>query len=195
MKKFILIVAISCAVIITCGGFAFVTSRDEETGRTVRDWMLPVDKCMEGFLNNLKELDAIIYIPDKNLMRAADVGLKPLSPEKILTVNQDFLTNQRKFMQVIPSGNATDPCSKTISLTFRDLGMMVFVRSDRALNLENFNLLKYDMSFSWAKIEHFGNDTQFFKFFGTGGNSSSLLLKVDELGTNNMKFTPMQKEW
>lgn len=109
-------------VAITCGGLLSWT-REDEMRQLNNNSAVVADKCMEAFLKNMKNLGAIIYLPDTKLQKGAEFGLTPIEGGNT-TEAYEFYSF---FDQVQPVENPNDPCSPTLKINFDELQMVVFV--------------------------------------------------------------------
>jgi hypothetical protein len=90
--------------------------------------------CFKTLMSNLKEINAIICIPDVKLDRGKDLSLQVVQPK-------NELINLDDYIPVTPVVS-TDPCLKNSKATFDDLQLIVYVKKIHQSKLTAFNLVK-----------------------------------------------------
>jgi len=135
------IVALSL-VMITCISFTAVQGREEELNRLSCKYAVVFDKCFEDLLTNLKDVKAIIFLPDTKLAKGKEMKLSPVVEQK------DSVNLALDYVQVAPVVKSTNECATKAKLTFDNLNMIVFVEKSSLTKLSASNL-----NFKWENVK------------------------------------------
>lgn len=132
---------VACGLILS--GNLTVRSKEEPLLNSL-EYVIPQEKCFDAFLSNLKNLDAIIYIPESKINEANSLGLFKPEEKTTLEINKKLINSLDLYTQIIPEKKETDACSKSVLINFRKLGMIVFVKTEKLLKQSSTPLLKWE---------------------------------------------------
>ena len=132
MKNFKLQIVILCAVILTCGSFINIQKNAKPANAP--------DVCFTTFLDNLKTLGAIVYVPQFKMEKAKELGLIPVKNNS--NSSSEAVDLLSVYDQVGPVLNKSDQCSIKVQATFGDMQLLILVDKSNSDKLAPFGLQK-----------------------------------------------------
>jgi hypothetical protein len=129
---------------LTCASFTVIPVREEELRLLSNKYAVTSDECFTKLMKNLKEIKAIIYIPDTKLVKGKELNMLPVETTKD-TINLE------NYVRVNPLISTTDDCLQKAKITFDDLNMIVFVDKSYTDKLQKLNLVKLDIKWTEQK--------------------------------------------
>lgn len=128
---------------LTCASFTNV-NKEEELCQLPNKYAAVSDKCFDQLLTNLKDVKAIIFVPDTKLTESSSWGLQAVEKKK-------DSVNLENYIRVTPISNTTDECSPKNKVSFEYLNMVVFVDKSYTDKLAKMNLVKVEGKLIGAK--------------------------------------------
>lgn len=95
------------------------------------------DECFADFLMNLKKMEALVFIPEDKVDQARSYNMTPLKLKRAKKANIKFIKAFKRYQMIKPEEKASSECNEPVVLTFKELGMKVFVRKRTDLNAAN----------------------------------------------------------
>lgn len=184
MNKILVTSCALAALTISSGKFSVREKETDNSNKT--EWCNTNNTCFDSFIANLKSLDAIIYIPDSKTTEAKSLGLVPAEKSKALVLNKNITTAPASYMQIIPS-DTTSNCGNNNILNFKNLKMIVFVKTEKAASLKAMNLIKLEPASQMFKIESSAKITNMTSV--SGGEK----MKFKFENNNELIYTPFFK--
>jgi hypothetical protein len=117
-----------------------VQGREEELCFLPNNTMMVSVDCFGNFLQNLKKIKAIIYIPDSKISRGNELNLFRVQPGS-------QTLNLGNYIRVEPVVKRGDECSSQVKVDFDNLNMIVYVEKSRLAELQGLNLGKIEGKF------------------------------------------------
>lgn len=114
-------------VVVTLLASGFMIREKEETLHS--DYIVfQSNRCFTKFVSKMKNLDAVIFIPEHKVELAKKYKLLPLKKKRASEVNRRFVKSFYKHKSIKPRANPGNDCSEPVTVAFNDLEMKVFVR-------------------------------------------------------------------
>jgi hypothetical protein len=152
MKTKLPFIVFLALTVILMSGF-MVREKEDSTNSSEVYNLFQGDKCFASFISNLQKMEALIFIPKDKMGEAQSLDLSLVSADRARILNKNIAEERNFYVQVYPSGNPRDECSRAVSLNFKNLGMVCFVRKERTDELKNQLQFKFEPGTLYFKFE------------------------------------------
>ncbi len=176
MKQKVLIHISMAAIVIAFS--CFMVREKEEQANAAKNYVnFQQEECFSKFLSALKSMDALVYIPEKNISFARKYDLGIYDSDKSTEINTKLIKSDDTYVMVIP-GEKSSECSRPILLNFEELKMTVFVKKGNVRKLEDQLKIKVEDNFT-IKL----------------GDASSELIKLDGKNGEELQIKIDNRSW
>ncbi|MCE5344770.1 MAG: hypothetical protein LLG13_00595 [Bacteroidales bacterium] len=155
MKTKLMSIFILVPAVILSNGF-MVREKEEKIDFSNNYYTIQRNNCFSGFISNLQTMEALIFVPEDKIAEAQKSNLTLNSTGQSKAANRKLVNLSNEYVQVYPSGNKGDACSKAISLGFEDLEIVCFVRKEKAIELGDQVQIKGNQGDFYIKINGTG---------------------------------------
>ena len=152
MKTKILLIIFLIPTVFLCNGF-MVREKEDDAIFPGAYYPLQRNTCFESFISNLQKMDALIYIPKDKMQEAQKMNLIAIPAKQSISANKKFTSERAEYVQVYPINNLSDECKKAISMSFKNLEMVCFVRKEKVTDLKDYVVGKFYPGSNFHKTE------------------------------------------
>ena len=153
---------------------SFMIRENEELANAAKNYVhIQREECFSNFLSTLKSMEALVYIPEKNISMARKYDLSTYNSDKSAKINNELIKSEDTYVMVKPDENSSE-CYKPILLNFDELKLTVFVKKGSVRKLEDQLKIKVEIepvSTELIKVE--------------GKNGEELQIKIDNRSWTN----------
>ena len=159
---------------------SFMIRENEELANATKNYVhIQREECFSNFLSTLKSMEALVYIPEKNISLARKYELSTYNSDKSAKINYELIKSDDTYVMVKPDENSSE-CYKPILLNFDELKLTVFVKKGSVRKLEDQLKMKMEDNFK-IKI-----DSEFSELIKVDGkNGEELQIKIDNRSWTN----------
>lgn len=152
MRTKILLIIFLIPGVIICNGF-MVREKESNTDFPDDYYQLQRNTCFAGFISNLQKMEALIYIPEDKIGEASKLNLTAIPSKQSVNTNRMVITGKDEYVQVYPVNSLSDECKKTISMNFKNLEMVCFVRKEKVTDMKDYVVGKFYPGSNFHKSE------------------------------------------
>jgi len=152
MKSKLLLIIILVPAVLICNGF-MVREKEKNTGFPGEYYQLQRNNCFAGFISNLQKMEALIYIPEDKIQEARKLNLTAIPSKESINKNRLITNGKEEYVQIYPINNLNDECKKTISMNFKNLEMVCFVRKEKVTDMKDYVVGKFYPGSNFHKSE------------------------------------------
>jgi len=158
MKTKLLLIIFLIPTVLLCNGF-MVREKEGDTDFSGDYYQLQRNTCFASFISNLQKMEALIYIPKDKLQEAQKINLIAIPANQSISTNKKFAIERAEYVQVYPINDLSDECKKAISMNFKNLGMVCFVRKEKVTDLKDYVVGKFYPGSNFHKSESISVNT------------------------------------